>query len=872
MIMLRSLPIALLAAPGALASPQSPFQKVAEVTDTTADAAKVVPVDVNMDGIEDLIVGVETGPGVKVLLGRGDGTFEPSYRVGESVGAVAHFETVDWNSDGLVDVLLGTQDGNDWQVSVGLATSAGRDLEVQPLASGTAVIEGLAGADIEGDGDLDLVVHEWIPGGLQFSGRLSWFETTSGGSSAAPTVIYSFDEFQRFSVEDGDGDGIQDVIITSWAFGGPVFYRGLGQGAFSPMIDSVGGFIGHISLDTGDLNGDGLLDVVTVFLGRVEVFYATGSFSYSFPGTDLGPGPNGWHRDVYLVDLEFDGDLDLVATEEAPGTAGATLVYENVGGALQPPASAYDGTTLTRAFSDVDGDGRVDLLATGESSLEVRLQQPPGGLTRFGPALDASPPLVGTSLMGALDVDGDGLADAFGQNDGQVVWYRNRGDLSFSPESVLFPFESTVRLMYGVELSGDGLFDIVSIEEVGGLEAVRVRMNLSNGLFAAPVDLASSSSIARVFPVDVDGDGDNDLVTTPLSNAPVALGVLLNDGAGHFTAGASVGTLGAWVRNLLRADLDQDGRGDLVATSASSIQVARGLSSGGYGPFAAVHTGAVTNQLGIGDFDEDGRPDLYGYIGGEIQWLRQTAQSTFQAPTPLQTGLDASLSILQVADFDLDGHLDVATGTRESAVDAVFIRGTGTGSFSVDPLAEGERAPVNVTKADADGDGDLDLFYRSDDPLRIGVFVNESIPAPGLSVCAPALANSSGLSATAHALGSADASAAALTLRATKLPKNQFGLFAGSRTFQAPAAVPGSAGQLCLAGSIGRYIGPGQIVSSGPFGSFDVVIQPTALVDGQGATAAIPGETWYFQAWFRDFVPQVGATSNFTDAIALTFE
>ncbi len=174
--------------------------------------------------------------------------------------------------------------------------------------------------------------------------------------------------------------------------------------------------------------------------------------------------------------------------------------------------------------------------------------------------------------------------------------------------------------------------------------------------------------------------------------------------------------------------------------------------------------------------------------------------------------------------------------------------------------------------ADVDGDGDQDIFYRSDYPSRLGVLVNEAIPSPGETVCSPAALNSSGLSASARAFGAPGASAPDLTLRAAKLPHHQFGFFVGSRTSQLPVAVPGSGGLLCLAGSIGRYTGPGQVLSSGPFGSFDVIVNPPSLRDSSGMTAAFPGDTWYFQAWFRDVNSQGGASSNFTDALAIQFE
>jgi hypothetical protein len=73
-----------------------------------------------------------------------------------------------------------------------------------------------------------------------------------------------------------------------------------------------------------------------------------------------------------------------------------------------------------------------------------------------------------------------------------------------------------------------------------------------------------------------------------------------------------------------------------------------------------------------------------------------------------------------------------------------------------------------------------------------------------------------------------------------------------------------------LGGAIGRYVAPGQVQSTGATGSFELNLDLSAIPTPLGPMAALPGATWYFQAWFRDFAP-FGPTSNFTDGVELTF-
>ena len=110
-----------------------------------------------------------------------------------------------------------------------------------------------------------------------------------------------------------------------------------------------------------------------------------------------------------------------------------------------------------------------------------------------------------------------------------------------------------------------------------------------------------------------------------------------------------------------------------------------------------------------------------------------------------------------------------------------------------------------------------------------------------------------------------------LTLTAADLPPSSFGFFLASQTQGAVANPGGSEGVLCLGGAIGRFVGPGQIKNSGSNGEFSLALDLTALPSPTGFVAAMPGETWNFQAWHRDSVGG-NAVSNFTDGLSTTLQ
>lgn len=136
----------------------------------------------------------------------------------------------------------------------------------------------------------------------------------------------------------------------------------------------------------------------------------------------------------------------------------------------------------------------------------------------------------------------------------------------------------------------------------------------------------------------------------------------------------------------------------------------------------------------------------------------------------------------------------------------------------------------------------------------------------GSSYCT-AVPNSSGAPASITARGTTSAAANDITLRGSQLPLSSFGFFLNSRTQGLTPGAGGSTGTLCLGGSIGRF--DNDIVNSGSQGEFEVAIDLTSIPQPTGAVAALSGQTWYFQAWFRDSVGGM-TTSNLTNGLEIT--
>ena len=164
----------------------------------------------------------------------------------------------------------------------------------------------------------------------------------------------------------------------------------------------------------------------------------------------------------------------------------------------------------------------------------------------------------------------------------------------------------------------------------------------------------------------------------------------------------------------------------------------------------------------------------------------------------------------------------------------------------------------------------FDVSSGCDSINGVQIVSTDQAGGPGMNFCGPANQNSGGGSAVISATGSAIVADNDLTMTCSNMPPLVFGFFITSTTQGFVANPGGSAGNLCLGGSIGRYVGPGQIMNSGAQGSFSLAIDLTSVPQPLGPVSVQAGETWNWQTWFRDSSMGV-ATSNFSDGVQIDF-
>lgn len=141
-------------------------------------------------------------------------------------------------------------------------------------------------------------------------------------------------------------------------------------------------------------------------------------------------------------------------------------------------------------------------------------------------------------------------------------------------------------------------------------------------------------------------------------------------------------------------------------------------------------------------------------------------------------------------------------------------------------------------------------------------------PSVGLTYCSPSVANSTGASARLRARGSEMRAHGDLVLRAERLPLGSTVLMLNARDQVSIPGAGGSLGVLCLGGGIGPFTQ--DLRTSSTSGNVDLRVDLSAQPRPAGAVSVMAGETWHYQAWYRDAVGG-SAVSNLTDAVTLLF-
>ncbi len=344
------------------------------------------------------------------------------------------------------------------------------------------------------------------------------------------------------------------------------------------------------------------------------------------------------------------------------------------------------------------------------------------------PSFAATPDMpLGSNVYGVTtaDFNGDGLADVV-TADGAVWLNTSSGGVTSFSESYLGDVPMQVA---SADVNGDGKPDLI---EVLGSSQVEVLLNTtqlgdSAISFAAPVYFNTGDGVVTVATADFNGDGMPDLVLT--SSGDIMVDVLLNtttpgDSNVTFSNFASFAA-GSSVRWIATGDFNGDGLPDIAALDDMDATVSVLINTTGNGgtvpSFAAQQVFAVgswPNMITTADINGDGKADIVVANNGEnaLSVLLDTtahgsATASFGAEQTLETG--STPDSVVALDVDGDGKIDLVSANAGDGTVSVLMNNTNPGdttiSFDSQVVFTVGDDPENLVAADVDGDGRLDL-------------------------------------------------------------------------------------------------------------------------------------------------------------------
>jgi large repetitive protein len=659
--------------------------------------------DLNGDGRIDIAVVNRDSNDISVLLSKGGGTFyaQTSYAIGSTPLSVA---IGDVNGDGKPD--LAATNALDNSVSILLGKGDGTFQTQTPYPAGFNPVT-VAIGNIAGDNVADLVVTNYqnvtvLPGdGL-------------GGFPNGTPYLNGF--FAVAILQDLNGDNIPDIAVTSSSDNTVSILLGNSDGTFAYQSHYATNQQPQ-ALTTGDLNGDGRPDLVVgnAADSSISVFLNAGNGTFAEQTTYAITSPA---LGVVVGDLNGDGQLDIATANPASNTISILLGYGN--GIFQNEIAVAAGSNPDAiAIADLNGDAAPDLILSnsGNNTVSVLLSEHSAGQLSFAAPIDISGP-AGGIVTG--DFNSDGKVDFVIEKDHALSVYFGNGDGTFqNPSSYSSGADPAGYPNLGLataDFNGDGKLDLVTTEGPNSGSKLAVLLNNGDGTFGTPSIYNTGTLSTAVAAADVNNDGKTDLVVGDYGGNTIS--VLLGNGDGTFGTASQFSTAGGGANpfHLAVADLNNDGKMDVVTTnnSTNTVSVLMGNGDGTFGSPTAFFAGTNPVWIEIHDLNHDGKQDLVveDQNGVYTAVLLGNGNGTFQGAQLYAPGAFGGT----VADLNGDGNLDIVAGGNGAGMNVLLGNGDGTFKSSVNFAANNG---ARVASADVNGDGHADLIGISGNGISI---------------------------------------------------------------------------------------------------------------------------------------------------------
>ena len=598
--------------------------------------------------------------------------------------------------------------------------------------SGDAHIKDLEVADFNRDGYIDVAarVHQYTYIFIQ-QGEGSW-------QQAKRTNQHPPEE--GLAVADLDEDGDPDLVLNGFWLRNPYPNSLANEWAYfeiDPTYHNEGVSWPHSAAKVAvvDIDNNGKLDVIlsdaeqdpTDFPSEADplAWYSatnpTGSWTQHIVDDNLGEA-----HTLLIADFDFDGDLDIFSGQMSDNGNAPVRIYYNDGTATHwTTRQIANNGIYSGAMGDIGRDGDMDVVGVQDwNDLVVELYE---NRAHEGFVLDewqytkldgGRSEYSWAAYMGLDmgDLTGDGLPDIVSGK----YFYRNQGGDLTVWNRVVFPINVDASLI--VDVDGDRLGDVIGMAETN-LFWLEANDRLGNSW--------TEHQIQTVVATGHDNTQGYALGQIVPGGRPEII-MAFGDGMWFIEIPAVLGS-GNWPKTKIHGDngggglgvgyVDNDAYPDVVA-GFNTQDVAWYRNPGdGSAIWQRYSVGVVGNERGdrfaVADIDADGHNDLvvsteeYPHTGeAYLYWFEAPDNPLSQSWTRHQIPPGErhdSLNSMDVADMDSDGDLDIITGEIFGDMEVVIWENDGSGSFTSHRVDSGKESHLGTQVADLDNDGDLDI-------------------------------------------------------------------------------------------------------------------------------------------------------------------
>jgi hypothetical protein len=651
--------------------------------------------DLNNDGKEDVVtlteVSTQSGNTYEVVsvLGNGKGGFGApiaSPVTGINNPYLFNFAVGNFTSSGFPDVVFTGSDPVTGVAAIGVMLGQGNgsfgatQVFDAPLASGAAAI---VTGDFTGHGNIDIAL--WA------NGKLIVFPGKGDGTFSSAITSPAATGSSCLGAADFNKDGKLDLT------NGVAVFLGNGNGTFQSAIPVPDG---DCNIAIADLNGDGTPDLVTgtittQFYGiRVHLNPGNGQFD---AGTFYNTGYDGGEA-IRTADFNGDKATDIAALN--PYDNNITVLL-NQGNGTFTPSKDKNWLTGARGYDfvagnfDSDNNSNADLVFV--NSFEILSVALGNGDGTFQDAISQNvlgEPGPGYGTYIPADVNNDGKIDLV-FNDGVML---GNGDGTFK-KMIGFPTGCNATTV-GV-FSSNGKLDIAGpgTNNTG----VAVCMGNGDGTFGSPTIFDSGIAHQFVLAGSFTNSGNVDLAASDQGG----ISILLGNGNGTFQNG--IGTALNSFPAFVLGDFNNDGNLDVAAIDYPNVSVLLGQGNGKFSsPVNTSIPGAY--RLYTADMNNDGKLDLVVSNNADYQysidiWLGN-GSGGFTNSSNTSTKAN-SPQFLAIADFNLDGNLDIAVSGAPWYM--TLLLGDGKGGVTSQTNYLSSSGVVGIFAADFNGDKKPDV-------------------------------------------------------------------------------------------------------------------------------------------------------------------